>query len=102
MHIVHVFIKVKPEAIDAFKIASLENAHKSLQEAGVVRFDVLQEHQDAAGLVLVEVYRTKEDAELHKATDHYKIWRDLAEPMMAEPRSRIIYKNIHPVDADWV
>jgi quinol monooxygenase YgiN len=101
MYIVHVFIKVKPEAVEEFKLASLDNAANSLKEPGVARFDLIQEVDDPTRFVLLEVYRTKNDAALHKDTAHYNRWRDIAEPLMSEPRSRIIYTNIHPADGDW-
>ena len=50
----------------------------------------------------MEVYRTKNDAALHKETSHYNRWREIAEPLMAEPRARIFYQNIHPSDSDWL
>ena len=101
MYIVHVFIKVKPEKVTDFKAVTLDNASNSLKEPGVVRFDCIQEIEDQTHFVLVEVYRTKNDAALHKETSHYNRWREMAEPMMAEPRSRIIYQNVYPADADW-
>ena len=101
MYIVHVFIRVKPEAVEDFKTASLDNAANSLKEPGVARFDVIQEVDDPTSFVLLEVYRTQNDAALHKETGHYNRWRAIAEPMMAEPRSRIVYTNIHPSAGDW-
>ena len=101
MYIMHVFIKVKPDMIEEFKAVTLENAHNSLKEAGVLRFDVVQETEDPARFALLEVYRTQQDTVLHKETAHFKRWKELAEPMMAEPRTRIFYQNIHPSDADW-
>src|SRR3954451_25192597 len=41
MIIVHVFVHVKPDAVDAFSAATLENARHSVAEPGIVRFDVL-------------------------------------------------------------
>jgi (4S)-4-hydroxy-5-phosphonooxypentane-2,3-dione isomerase len=101
MYIVHVFIKVKSSLVEEFKTVCIDNATNSLQESGVARFDVIQEIDDPTRFVLVEVYRTKNDAALHKETSHYNRWREVAEPMMAETRSRIMYQNIHPTDADW-
>jgi autoinducer 2-degrading protein len=101
MYIVHVHIHVKPEFIEAFKKASLENARNSIQEPGVARFDVIQQVEDPTRFVLVEVYRTPEDPAKHKETTHYNQWREIAEPMMSEPRTRTIYANVFPADADW-
>ena len=101
MLIVHVHVHVKPEFVDAFREASLENARTSVREAGVARFDVIQQADDAARFVLVEVYRTPEAAVAHKETAHYAKWRDMVAPMMAEPRSSVKYTNLFPVDEGW-
>lgn len=101
MLIVHVHVHVKPESIDAFKKASLENARNSIQELGVARFDVVQRQDDPTRFVLVEVYRTPDDPTRHKETDHYKIWRDTVAEMMVEPRSSLKYENVFPDDEGW-
>jgi autoinducer 2-degrading protein len=101
MFIVHVFVHVKPDQIDAFKAATLENARNSVQEPGVARFDVLQQMDDPACFVLVEVYRTPDDPARHKETQHYQVWRDTVADMMAEPRSSIKFENVFPDDAGW-
>lgn len=101
MHIVHVFIRVKPDSLEAFKAATLDNARHSLQEPGVARFDVLQQSDDPTRFVLVEVYRTPDDPARHKETAHYQRWREVAEPLLAEPRTRVVYANVFPEDAGW-
>jgi len=101
MYIVHVYVHVKPDQIEAFKAATLENARNSLQEPGVARFDVIQQADDPTRFVLVEVYRTPDDPARHKETAHYNRWREAAEPMLAEPRTRTIYANVFPADGDW-
>lgn len=101
MYIVHVHIHVKTECLDDFKKISLENARSSLDEPGVARFDLLQETGDPTRFVLVEVYRSSADQVKHKETVHYNRWRLAAEPMMAEPRSRVVYANIFPSDQDY-
>jgi quinol monooxygenase YgiN len=87
MLIVHVHVNVKPDCVEAFKAASIENAKSSVQEPGVVRFDVIQNNEDPAKFVLVEIYKTADDPAKHKDTAHYKTWRDTVEQMMASPRS---------------
>lgn len=101
MLIVHVDVHVKPEAVEAFKNATLENARNSVQEPGIARFDVIQDMDDAAHFVLVEVYRTPEDPARHKETQHYATWRDTVAPMMARPRTSVKYANIYPEDRGW-
>lgn len=101
MFIVHVFVHVKPEQVENFIRASLENAKNSVQEPGIARFDVIQQLEDKTRFVLVEVYRTADDPAKHKETAHYKKWRDTVENMMAEPRSSIKYQNLYPEDGGW-
>jgi autoinducer 2-degrading protein len=101
MFIVHVFVHVKPEHIEAFKAATLENARNSKQEPGVARFDVIQQQDDQARFVLIEVYRTPDDPARHKETAHYQKWRDAVADMMAKPRSSIKYTNVFPDEQGW-
>ena len=101
MYIVHVFAHVKADQIDAFKAATAENARNSLLEPGIARFDVIQQLEEPARFVLVEVYRTVEDAARHKDTAHYAKWRDAVAPMMTEPRSSVKFHNLFPGDSSW-
>ncbi len=101
MYIVHVHVHVKPETIDDFIDASLDNAQNSIKEPGVARFDVIQSLDDPSKFVLVEVYKTPDDAALHKQTGHYARWRDTVAEMMAEPRTGIKYANRFPGEDGW-
>ncbi|MEJ5309676.1 MAG: putative quinol monooxygenase [Anaerolineae bacterium] len=101
MLIVHVFVHVKPDCVEAFKAASIENAQHSIQEPGIARFDVIQQNDDPTRFVLVEVYRDAAAPAAHKETAHYQKWRDTVADMMAEPRSSMKYTNVFPGDAGW-
>jgi len=101
VHIVHVFIHVKPESVDAFKSASLANARASVLERGIARFDVLQQPDDPTRFVLVEVYHAPADQAAHRETTHYATWRDTVAPMMATPRTATKFVNLFPDDGDW-
>ena len=101
MFIVHVFVHVKPEFVEAFKAATIQNARNSVQEPGIARFDVIQQQGDPTRFVLVEVYRTPDDPAKHKETAHYQTWRDAVAEMMAEPRSSVKYDNVFPDDREW-
>ena len=101
MFVVHVHVRVKSEFVEAFREATLENARKSIQEPGVARFDVTQQLDDPTRFVLVEVYRTPEDAGRHKETAHYPVWRDTVAEMMEESRYSVKYANIFPDDKGW-
>ena len=101
MQIVLVYVNVKPEFIEAFKQATIENASNSVKEAGIARFDVIQQSDDPTKFILVEVYKTADAPATHKETAHYARWRDTVAEMMAEPRQGIKYINIFPDDVDW-
>ncbi len=102
MLIVHVDIAVDPGRVDEFLRASIENATASLQEPGVIRFDVVQDQTDAGHVVLVEIYRDADAAAAHKQTEHYATWRDTVAGMMARPRASTKYTPVFPVaEADW-
>jgi (4S)-4-hydroxy-5-phosphonooxypentane-2,3-dione isomerase len=103
MLVVQVHVRVRPERVDDFLAATLVNANASLTEAGVLRFDVLQDQADAAHVVLVEVYRDADASAAHKLTPHYAHWRDAVADMMAEPRASEKYSAVFPPDGQgWV
>lgn len=98
MFIVHVHVHVKTGSIEAFREATLENARHSIKEPGIARFDVLQQSDDPARFLLVEVYRSQDAPDQHRSTTHYEKWRDIVTPMMAEPRTRVVYQLLSPDD----
>ena len=101
MVIVHVHIHVKPEVVDDFIEATIENDRDSVREPGIARFDFIQNLDDPTKFVLIEVYRTPDDPAAHKETAHYNIWREKVANMMAEPRQSVKYANVFPDDRGW-
>ncbi len=101
MLVVHVFVHVKSDQVEAFQQVTLENARNSIQELGIARFDIIQQQDDLTRFVLVEVYRTPGDPARHKETAHYQKWRDAVADMMAEPRTSIKYTNVFPDEKGW-
>lgn len=96
--VVHVHVQVKPDSIEAFKTATLANARASVQEPGIARFDVIQQVDDPARFVLIEVYRHANAPAAHKETAHYATWRDAVAPLMAAPRTSVKFANVFPAD----
>jgi quinol monooxygenase YgiN len=101
MLVVHVHVKVKPGCEQAFRNASVANAHESVRDPGIARFDVLKQQDDPSRFLLVEVYRSPEAPAAHKETAHYKSWRDAVADMMAEPRTSVRFSNVFSDDASW-
>ena len=101
MLIVLVHVHVKPDCVEDFRKASLENARNSIQEPGIARFDVLQDNDDPNRFILNEVYVDADAPAAHKETAHYAAWRDTVADMMAEPRRAVKLTNHFPEDSEW-
>jgi len=101
MYIVCVQIHVKSEYVESFIRLTQGNHLGSRQEAGNVRWDLLQAEDDPTRFFLYEVYRTKADFPIHQQTAHYLAWKEAVTDMMAEPRLGVRYTNLYPTDADW-
>ena len=96
VNVVQVF--VKPEYVEAFIRATVENHEHSIKESGNLRFDVLQSGEDPARFILYEAYATEEAAAAHKSTPHYLAWKVKAAEWMARPREGIPCRVLAPAD----
>jgi quinol monooxygenase YgiN len=101
LHIIHVQVRVLPEAVEAFREATLANARASRKEPGVVHFDVVEDAADPTRFVLVEAYRTADAHPEHRKTAHYLAWREAVDSLMAEPRTARTFRNVDPEDDRW-
>jgi autoinducer 2-degrading protein len=95
MFIYLVEIKVKPEHLDEFKTATLDNAQNTIRESGNLRFDVLQHPDDVTKFILYEVYIDESSLETHRQTAHYARWKATVESWMAEPRKATKFSALH-------
>lgn len=102
MIITTVTVFVKPEFIDHFIKASVENHNFSVKEPGNMRFDILQSNDDPTRFLLYEAYETEEASKAHKQTAHYLKWRDTVAPWMAKPREGVSHHVIAPTSrSNW-
>jgi quinol monooxygenase YgiN len=100
MLIVHVHVHVKAESVEAFQLATVENARHSVQEP-------------ASRVSTSSSARTIPPASSwwrptapwqrrpHRETAHYQRWRDSVAGMMTEPRSSARFTNVFPDDGGW-
>ena len=100
MYVVSVTIHVKPDQLDVFIQAALDNARHTRQEPGNARFDVLQAEDDASRFLLYEAYQTKEDFAKHQQTTHYLRWKQAVAEAMAQPRQGIKHHSLFFGDAE--
>src|SRR4051794_35877461 len=89
MYVVSVTVVIKPEFVDQFLAATLDNATNTRGEKGNVRFDVLQSESDPTQFLLYEAYLSKDDFTRHQETDHYLKWKNTVAEWMAKPRQGI-------------
>lgn len=94
--VVNIF--VKPENVDQFIEATIQNHQNSIKEKGNLRFDVLQHRDNPSAFTLYEAYASEEEAAAHKTTAHYLKWREAVESWMAKPRQGIVHNVIVPRD----
>jgi (4S)-4-hydroxy-5-phosphonooxypentane-2,3-dione isomerase len=94
--VVNIF--VKPENINQFVEATIENHQHSIKEKGNLRFDVLRHRDSPSAFTLYEAYESDEAAAAHKKTAHYLKWRDTVEPWMAKPREGIAHNVLAPLE----
>ena len=91
MRITCVYVYVKPENVEQFRGAILENQKGTVLEPGNIRFDVLQQADDPCRFMIYEVFESDEAVMMHKETPHYLKWRDTVQDFMAEPRTGVKY-----------
>ena len=91
-----VSITVKPEFYEAFEAVTYQNHRGSVEEPGVVRFDVLRDEKSPGSYTLYEVYANREAVLAHKETEHYKAWRAAVEEMMEKPREGTDFYVLYP------
>lgn len=101
MYIQVVYLEVHPEKLNTFMTEAAANARASLAEPGVVRFDFLQQTDAPTKFMLYEVYRSADDLEAHRHTEHFKRWAEKGVPTLIGERVRMIYRNIEPDDNRW-
>ncbi len=100
MIVVNVYLHAREEMTDVVREANIANAKCSIKEPGIIRFDVMQQEDDPSRFLLVEIYKNEKAILAHRETEHFAQWVKVAEPMLAEPREKTIYRNLFPEDND--
>ena len=95
-----VTIFIKPEFVEDFITATIENHKNSVQEPGNIRFDVVQCSTDPTRFLLYEAYESEEASEAHKQSAHFAKWLDTITDMMTKPREGIQYNIIAPTERE--
>jgi autoinducer 2-degrading protein len=102
MYIFQVHHYIKPDQIEIYKAVTLENARKTIQEPGVLRFDVFQDSTNPGHFSLLEVYRDLTARNAHLETEHYKMWRDVYLQTQDHKGSGDEFNALFPDETAWV
>lgn len=102
MVILHVTILVKPEHAKEFlEVVHYDAEHSEKDEPGCLRFDVIQDKDDANRFYFYEVYRDEAALEAHRQTPHFKLYAEKSKPWLAAPPERRFGRNLIPSDGAW-
>lgn len=97
-----VHLQVKAPALDSFIAATTDNAVNSQQEAGVLRFDFLQDTKDETRFVLYEVYESEAAQKAHRDSPHFKAWIGVVRDMLAGNTTMQAMQPISPTAEEWL
>src|SRR5262249_3911750 len=83
MYAVTPTFRIRPEHVAAFIAASLDDARGSVgNEAGCLRFDVVQDANDETRVLFFEVYRDRAAFDHHLTTPHFQRWNETVRDWM--------------------
>ena len=94
MYIVLVHSHIQSEHVERFGEITRQNAEASRREEGCVRFDIIQQIDDPTRFTFIEMFKSEEAGAIHRETSHFKKWLEEAVPLMVEPRTRVIYRDV--------
>ena len=94
--------RIKPELRQRFLQAiEVDALGSERDEAGCLRFNVLQDGQDENVYYFYEVYRDQAALEAHRAMPHYAVWRDAVDALDG-PTEAIRCQTVFPAErAYW-
>lgn len=102
MVILHVTLQVKPEHAAQFRdVARYDAEHSEKDEPGCLRFDVIQDRDDANRFYFYEVYRDEAALAAHRETPHFKYYAEKTQSWLAALPERRFGTNLIPTDGAW-
>lgn len=99
VRIITVHVKQGSEA--AFEEATRRNHEGSINEPGVLRFDVLRDQDSPGTYYLYEAYETERATMEHKETAHYHAWKAAVADLMEGDRSSVSCSVVAPDVSGW-
>jgi autoinducer 2-degrading protein len=102
MFSIFVTINVQAEHIEAFKEASLGDAHGSTRdEPGCFRFDINQDAEIPSRFYLYEVYQDEAAFQAHREQPHFLAWRERTAPWLDGELTKKVMSTVFPSADGW-
>lgn len=102
MYIFQVHHYIRSDQIETYKAATIENAHKTMLEPGVIRFDVFQDAANPAHFSLLEVYRDLAARDAHLETEHFLKWKDVYLQTQERKGHGDEFNAVFPEGSKWI
>jgi (4S)-4-hydroxy-5-phosphonooxypentane-2,3-dione isomerase len=101
MVILQVELYVKPEYVDAFKAATIQNGNESRQESGNLRFELLEDSTNPTRFMLTEIYLDEAAMNVHFNSPHFQEWRAAVAGHFVADGQPIRYTPVFPSPTSW-
>jgi len=85
-------LQVKEEFLEEFIKISLYHADKSLEEDGIIRFDVLRSSEDRTQFIFIEEFKSESDVQLHRQSEHFLKWQKNAPNYLLSKKKLVVSK----------
>jgi (4S)-4-hydroxy-5-phosphonooxypentane-2,3-dione isomerase len=95
-----IYITLKPDRAQEFMEVALNDARRSVEELGNLRFDVYQHQDDPLRLVVMEVYDSPEAFEEHRRQPYVEAWRNAVKEMTLE-YNKVNLTLVFPAPEAW-
>ncbi len=84
-----VILEVDPNRVDEFVSAITANAASSREEPGCLRFEVSRHLEKTNVFALSELYRDRDAVEEHYGSDHFALWKKVADTGIITSRTAV-------------
>ena len=92
------FHKIMPERVDDYITNMRICAEKSNQEAGCIRYEVMQDADDPTMMCLFQIFEDENAYQAHQEAEHHRVWIELSGGWRDQSfRDRHLMRHITPL-----
>jgi quinol monooxygenase YgiN len=104
MFAIYVTINVKPNCMEKFLAACIEEGKASVRdEPDCLRFEILRDKNDPNRVCFMEVFKDEQSLQTHWETPHFtEMWDTIEDMIDARAGETDLWNSIEQVDMDFV